>query len=580
MLLPGWLDNTAKRTYFLVFCVLVALIGLQIELSTWLIRASGASVALKLALAATACTGIVSAGQAAQFLVFAAIAIIRRGRPFSKFPPHFSDADLPPLFVQIPGRNEPLELVRHSIESVRALNYPPGKIFIQHIDNSDDARYERVAALYVADKRVSVVHRDGVRGFKAGNLNIGMEHAPRDLLLAKNALVVILNVGDTLARESLRLMASEFVRDAAVGFVQSVMVVENPGESIITRVESYIANAMNRFLYGCQNAYGIPVTNGSAVALRAQALLEVGGWDEQTLGEDWATGMRIAMKGWRPMWVDYAPTDPRVVCGEASPHTLEGQQKQKNRWATASAQLLRLYFREWMSSDLPWNQKVDITLRSLTFPTASLRYAGMLLFPLWLAVPAVARFGYQIAHFPVQLALLSASLQNAFLLFVLSIAAIYVMERRPKDAFWLSVSIPVQVIYHLPIVPHIARGVVRGARRASSIFVVTPKAGESHGLVGLLGRQRLALLTLAWLLIPSALVIVIHPAGYARFLSILLSLAGSMLLGIFLVPLWAWLMRVAPFLGSRPAPSAGVEVERGHDEPVGEVSQDHIARPH
>ena len=580
MLLPGWLDNTAKRTYLLVLCVLVALIGLQIELATWLIRASGASVALKFALAATACSGIFSAGQGAQFLVFAAIAIIRRGRPFSKFPPLVSDADLPPVLVQIPGRNEPPELVRHSIESVRALNYPADKVFIQHIDNSDDARYERVASLYVSDKRVSVVHRDGVRGFKAGNLNIGMTHAPQSLLLAKNALIVILNVGDTLARESLRLMASEFVRDASVGFVQSVMVVENPDESIITRVESYIANAMNRFLYGCQNAYGIPMTSGSAVALRAQALLQVGGWDEQTLGEDWATAMRIAMKGWRPMWVDYAPTDPHVVCGEAAPYSLEGQQKQKNRWATASSQLLRLYFLEWMRSDLPWNQKVDITLRSLTFPTASLRYVGMLLFPLWLAVPAVARFGYQIVHFPLQLALLSASLQNAFLLFVLSIAAIYVMERRPKDAFWLSVSIPVQLLYHLPIVPHIARGVARGARRVSSVFVVTPKAGESHGLRGLLAKQRLAFLTLAWLLIPSAIVLLIRPARYARFLSILLGLAASMLLGIFLVPLWAWLTRVAALLRLAPAPSAAAEGVRSHDDPVGEASRDHLARPH
>ena len=580
MFLPGWLDNTAKRTYFLVLCVFVVLVGLQIELSTWLIRASGASVALKLALAATACTGVVGAGQAAQFLVFAVIAIIRRGQPFSKFPPHVNDADLPPVLVQVPGRNEPLELVRHSIESARALNYPSGKILIQHIDNSDDARCERVAALYASDKRVSVVHRDGVRGFKAGNLNIGMEHAPRDVLAAKNALIVVLNVGDTLARESLRLMASEFVRDASVGFVQSAMVVENPGESIITRVESYIANAMNRFLYGCQNAYGIPMTNGSAVAVRATALREVGGWDAQTLGEDWATGMLIAMKGWRPMWVDYAPTDLRVICGEASPHTLEGQQKQKNRWATASAQLLRLYFREWMTSDLPWNQKVDISLRSLTFPTASLRYVGMLLFPLWLAIPAVARFGYQIAHFPLKLALLSASLQNAFLLFVLSIAAIYVMERRPKDAFWLSVSIPVQVIYHLPIVPHIARGVARGARRVSSVFVVTPKAAESDGLLGLLSRQRLALLTVAWLLVPSAVAIVLRPAGYGRFLSLVLALVGTMVLGIFLVPLWAWLMRVAPFLRFAPAPSAGADGERSLDEPAGKVSPDHIPRPH
>ncbi len=343
----GLFGTSGKRIYAAILVVFAAFLAVQLNLAFWLIESTGhRSTLLVCALAITALTGIAGALQVSQLLVFAVVVLARKGRPLSQAPRVASDLELPPVFVQIPGRNEPLELVRESIESVRALNYPREKILIQHVDNSDDHRYQLVAELYADEPRLSVIHRDGVRGFKAGNLNIGFERGPEWIKASPDALVVVLNVGDTLAPESLRLMASEFVADERVGFVQSLMVVANPGESIITKVESYVTNAMVRFLIGCQHIYGMTMTNGSAVAVRAWALIEAGGWDELTLGEDWSTGMKIVLRGWRPRWVDYAPNDPRIVCGEASPHTLEGQQKQKHRWATSSSQLARLYLRE------------------------------------------------------------------------------------------------------------------------------------------------------------------------------------------------------------------------------------------
>lgn len=543
---PGLLDTPGKRVYAAILVVLVAFVLIHFGLALWLMRASGAtSSLLKMALAVTIFTGIVGSFQLVQFLVFSVILLARRGRPFVPLPQIVAESDLPTILAQIPGRNEPVEQVQRTIESVRALNYPSNKILIQHIDNSDDRRSEDLSALYASDPRVAVIHRDGTRGYKAGNLNLGWKCAPaqtRGKPLQELAIVV-LNVGDTLAPDSLRFMASEFVQNESLGFVQSLLRVGNPNESIITKVESCVTNAIARFLFGCQNTYGMPMTSGSVVAIRAQALIEVGGWDENTVAEDWSTGMKMTLRGWRGKWVDYQPTDGRVVSGEASAATLEGQQKQKNRWANGSAELMKLYAGEWMRSFLPWNQKLDLLMRLLAYPTAAIRYCGMLSLPFWLAISVVARFRYSLAQFPIALALLSASLQNAFLLFLLSVALIYVREHRPKDAFYLLCSFPVQMIYTLPIVPHIARGLVRGLRHVPGIFLVTPKGADRRTIMGTLVRQRLALLSAAWWGLPALIVYLIHPAGYGLFVSVLLGLSMLMLLGIFMVPISNWVLR-------------------------------------
>jgi hypothetical protein len=51
----------------------------------------------------------------------------------------------------------------------------------------------------------------------------------------------------------------------------------------------------------------------------------------------------MLLAGWQGKWVDYAPTDPNMISGEMSPPTLEGQQKQRGKWATGRSELMRDY---------------------------------------------------------------------------------------------------------------------------------------------------------------------------------------------------------------------------------------------
>jgi len=529
------LDTPGKRVYAAVLLVALAYVILLPGLGLYLAFSSFRQGAwfFSALTATTVLTGVLAAPHVAQFIVFGGVLLWRGGRPFVPPPPETSDDDLPPIVVQIPGRNEPHAAVVRSIESVLASRYPAGKIRVQHIDNSDDDRWQAVAERYAAEDRVQVIHRAGTQGFKAGNLNLG---AARMHLGTgwEEFLIGLLDAGDTFSRHSMRLLATEMLRDTRLAFVQSLTRVGNPEETAITRVESVVADAIFRFHFGVQNTYGIPTIYGHHVLVRPQALREVGGWDETKIAEDWATGISMLLKGWRGRWVDYDPVDPSIVPGEETPPTLEGQQRQKGRWATGGSELAKQYVRGDKRLPLPWNEHADLVIRLLTYPTALPRYMGMLLLPLWLGCAALAN---ETPARTLWFGLASASLQNAVFLFVFATSMLYITTGYVKRGLALLVCFPIQVVYSLPIAPHVAHGVLKGFRYATNVFQITPKGTEEFGLTRVFVQQRVALAMTGWLLIPAAFVAVVRPNHYGSYMLGLLILPLLTFIGVFLVPL-------------------------------------------
>jgi cellulose synthase/poly-beta-1,6-N-acetylglucosamine synthase-like glycosyltransferase len=468
----------------------------------------------------------------AQFLVFSGVVLFHGPGRFVAPPPDVKENRLPHTIIQVPGRNEPFDEVVRSIDSVLALKYPADRIRVQHLDNSDDDRWKMIAEKYRPDPRVEVIHRDGTQGFKAGNLNLGIERLDLEVLGdPRNILIGLLDTGDLFAPESVRLMATEFVHDGRLAFVQSLTRVANPHDTAITKVESYVTEASRRFFFALQNTLGMPLLDGHHVLIRLQPLLDVGKWDATKIAEDWATGIKMLLRGWRGKWVDYAPTDRSIVSGEASPATLDGQQKQKSRWATGASELMKGQLLDCLRASLPWNQRVDLCIRLLFYPMGVPRYLAMLMAPLWISFAAVAR-ETNVVFFGI----LSASMLHAVILFVLAQSAIYLREGAVRRALLLVLLFPVQASYHLAIIPHIAQGVLKGFRYALNTFVITPKKLERTGFVKVIVQQRLALLTALWLMLSAILIFTLRPTGYLVFIAPLAAMGVLTVIGVFLVP--------------------------------------------
>ena len=538
------LGTVGKRIYAAILLVAVVYLAFHLVIGVRLVwGAADHAPFLAIAVSITILTALAGTLQISENLVFGAVLLLRGPRRLVAPPRPVPDPALPLLIVQIPGRNEPLEEIRRSVDSVLSLDYPPERLRVQHIDNSDDERWREVIAAYRDEPRVEVVHRDGTVGFKAGNLNVGLARlSGRDLGDRARVFVGILDVGDTFARDCVRLMVTEFLQNDRLGFVQGLTQVRNPDDTLITKAESHVVTSWCRFYLAMQGHYGMPSINGHHAIVRLTALQAVGGWDETKVAEDWATSTRLLVAGWDGKFTDYGTDEPSMISGEMSPPTLEGQQKQKGKWATGGTELAREHLAGWLRSSLPWNYRFDLLIRLTSFPTTSLRLLGRLLAPLWVVVAGVSGEYTPALGF----ALLSASMQSAWILYRGAISVAYVREGKIGKALGVLVFVPVQMTYALPIVPHILLGVYKGMRYAINTFVVSPKRVDGHSSVWrLVITQRMALVMAALLAAPSLLLPLGVP-GYVRYATVTMLVASVMtVLGVVLVPVTQWLRQLS-----------------------------------
>jgi len=473
----------------MIVFALVYLVG-HLALGAWLcgllVQAHSPVIALMVAVTVIVALGNVFV--AAPLWVYAGVALVRGPRPIVEAPEPVEEERLPRIIVQVPGRNEPTDLVVRSIDSVLNADYPSERIAVQFVDNSDDDRWQEVQGIYADDPRVQAVHREGTVGFKAGNLNRGLRIIEEDLR-GQDVLVGLLDVGDTFAPKVLRPMATEFVRDPKLGFVQGMFRIGNPRDSIINWSDSHVGDAARRFTEGYIAHYGIPTMNGHCALLRLPAIEEIGGWNEARVAEDWSTGITMMIKGWRGKWVDYAPDDPAMVSTELSPPHVAGQQKQKRRWATGGTELARLHLVEWLRSDLPWNMRLSLFLRFAANASVLPGLVAQLLFPLWILFVLTGDVSRSVLGFGI----VSVVLQSPFLVINSASAINYVRGGDPSKALRVFVAYPVQALWRLPLFAHAGIGVAEGLHRGLKDFVITPKGAHGTSIGGIVRAQSLVL---------------------------------------------------------------------------------------
>lgn len=527
-------DTPGKRVHAAIVVVAVLYVAGHVVPGTWLwgVLVQARSPVPALLVAVTLIVAIGNLLIAAPLWVFAAITLVRGPRPIVSLPPPVPDELLPRIVVQIPGRNEPKDLVLNSIDSVLGADYPPDRLQVQFIDNSGDDRWQEIRRHYAGEPRVRVEHREGAAGFKAANLNLGLERLglpPDD----SRILIGLLDVGDTFAPRVLRPMATEFLREERLGFVQGMFRIGNPHDTIISWSDSYVGDAARRFTEGYIAHYGIPTMNGHCALLRLRALQAVGGWNESRVAEDWNTGINLMMRGWLGKWVDYEPTNPAMVSTELVPGEISGQQKQKRRWATGGTELAKLHLVEWMRSSLPWNQRLSLFLRFAANFSVLPGFIAQLLLPLWVLFALTEGLPREALLFGI----ISVLLQSPFLMVNTAAAINYVRERNWHTAVRVVLAYPVQALWRLPLFSHAGIGIAEGLHRGLKEFVITPKRVEGGTFLGTLRAQSIVLVVSLVTIVPVLIALVAWGGEPELLLLTGLTLPILTVFALFLVPL-------------------------------------------
>jgi cellulose synthase/poly-beta-1,6-N-acetylglucosamine synthase-like glycosyltransferase len=246
-------------------------------------------------------------------------------------PPHFEDKELPTVTVQLPVYNEAW-VVERAIDSLAGLDYPSDKLEIQVLDDSDDKTTEiaakRVKWWQAKGLKITLIHRDGRNGFKAGALAEGLKKA-------SGQFIAIFDADFVPPPDFLRRTIPYFLQNPRLGVIQTRWGHLNREYSPVTRAQALALDGHFLVEQVARQRAGLFMGfNGSAGVWRRRCIEEAGGWQSDTLTEDLDLSYRAQFAGWECLFL------PEIVVPAEIPPQLNAFKNQQKRWAKGSIQCL------------------------------------------------------------------------------------------------------------------------------------------------------------------------------------------------------------------------------------------------
>jgi len=308
------------------------------------------------------------------FFYLVAVAVrTRRQRPSAPPPPlHW-----PRVTVQLPVYNE-FYVARRLIDAVAALDYPAGLLDVQVLDDSSDDTAELVAdaveAWRLRGVDISHVRRDRREGYKAGALRHGLEQA-------RGELVAILDADFLPAPDFLVALVPTLVADPGLAFVQARWGHINRESSLLTRLQALAIDGHFAIEQTARWSSGKWFNfNGTAGVWRRAALLDAGGWCDDTLTEDLDVSYRAFLAGWRAAYAG------DVVAPAELPVSYSAYRRQQHRWARGSFECAVKHLPAVWRSPASLGRKLSATMHLAGYGIHLLMLSLTVLYPLILFV--------------------------------------------------------------------------------------------------------------------------------------------------------------------------------------------------
>jgi cellulose synthase/poly-beta-1,6-N-acetylglucosamine synthase-like glycosyltransferase len=254
----------------------------------------------------------------------------------------------PTVLIQLPIFNEQY-VVERLLRNVVKMDYPPDKLSIQLLDDSDDETCV-IAARVIAELRktghnITHVQRPDHVGFKAGALEYGMG-------LDKAEFIAIFDA-DFLPRPDFVKQVIAYFADPKVGMVQTRWEHLNADYSIITRLMAFaIDNHFSVEHGGRQASNGFINFNGTGGMWRRKTIIDAGGWRSDTLTEDLDLSFRSQILGWKFIFAENITTPSEL------PVQMSAVRSQQFRWTKGAAETGRKTLSNLWTSNAPLGTKV------------------------------------------------------------------------------------------------------------------------------------------------------------------------------------------------------------------------------
>ena len=291
-------------------------------------------------------------------------------------PPAQEPEKWPRIAVQLPIYNE-MYVARRLIDAVASFHYPRDLLEIQVLDDSNDETRTIVdnAAEYWRARGVDVrvLRRADRSGYKAGALAMGLANTDAPYLAMFDADFV--PPPDFLRRTYPVLHA-----DGGLAFVQTRWGHTNRGQSLLTFLQSLSIDGHFAVEQHARWRAGYFFNfNGTAGLWRREAIVDAGGWSQETLTEDLDLSYRAFLKGWRAAYLRNVESPAEL------PVSFDAYRKQQQRWAQGSLECAMKHIPSVWRSEHPPLRKAEATLHLSGYVIHLLLFALSLLYPFLLA---------------------------------------------------------------------------------------------------------------------------------------------------------------------------------------------------
>ncbi len=232
-----------------------------------------------------------------------------------------TNGKLPFVTVMLATYNEE-NVIDRLLGAVTKIDYPNMEIIVA--DDSTHGEMLQRLEKWRRKSRIRVIHRESRMGFKAGALNNAMRY------VSTKAKYLALFDADYLPdRDVLRKLTADFVTHDDIAAVQGYTkhTLNATANALTKSVRIAFASyclvdiaARNKF-----NGF-IPLA-GSVFMIKKDVVDKIGGFNENSITEDWEISSRLAEEGYRTLF------DENISVPAECPSTFRGLLKQQMRWA-------------------------------------------------------------------------------------------------------------------------------------------------------------------------------------------------------------------------------------------------------
>ncbi len=276
--------------------------------------------------------------------------------------------NMPAVDILIPVHDEPESVVFKTLVAAQHIDYESYRIIV--VDNSSQAKSTKAMQRICKERGIDYFETPYPRhGAKAGAIN-------EYLKILRAPYIAIFDADYRASRDFLKLTVPQMEAEKDLAFIQTPQFYGNLESIPISKAAQMQQSIFYEYICEGKSLKSATFMCGTNLLIRTKALRSVGGFDEESITEDFSTSFKMLFKGWKTKYYNQT-----AAFGDG-PRNIREYFRQQYRWARGTLGVFfKSFFKLLTSRQLSFGQRVEFIL-SGSYYTIGVVWLILLLMPI------------------------------------------------------------------------------------------------------------------------------------------------------------------------------------------------------